>query len=94
MPDIKAIPRSKTISKTALPGLKVGDMVQTQRPDWIQPKGSFEHIIVPSGQVGRVKRIFDFGPKQRLSARFLIDVKFYGKPLCNFYSTELLKVRV
>jgi hypothetical protein len=94
MPELDHIPRSKKISRAMLPGLKVGDIVQTTKTDFSQVRGGFETRVLPNGSVGRVKKIFDFGPQEEDDARFLLDVKFDGHPVINFYSTELKRVRV
>jgi hypothetical protein len=94
LPELTHIPRSRSIIKVMLPGLKIGDVVQTTKIDFSQVRGGFETRVLPNGSVGRVKRIFDFGPKSAPNGRFLVDVKFHGHPVVNFYSTELKRVRV
>jgi hypothetical protein len=88
---IDAVP--KHVPKGQLPGLKVGDLVKSTRDDLSQVKGSFATKHLPAGSVGRVKKIFDFGSRAG-AHRFLIDIKFDGHPITNFYTAELLKVRI
>ena len=88
---IDAVPKS--VPKGLMPGLKVGDLVQTTREDYSQKKGSFETKRLPAGSVGRVKKIFDFGRNQEPN-RFLLDIKFEGHPITNFYTAELIRIRV
>jgi hypothetical protein len=89
--DIKQVP--KHVPKTMLPGLKVDALVKTTRSDYSQSKGGFETKPLPAGTVGRVKKIFDFGARQR-GRRFLCDIKFEGHPITNFYTEELVKVKI
>ena len=88
---IDAVP--KHVPKGQLPGLKINDLVKTTREDYSQAKGGFETKRLPAGTVGRVKKIFDFGSRAG-SHRFLIDIKFEGHPITNFYTAELIKVRI
>lgn len=78
--------------RAQLPGLKIGDLVQTLKLDFSQSKNGFLVKSLPAGSVGRVKRIFDFGKQE--TQRFLICLKIEGHPLTDFYSQELKKVRV
>jgi len=88
---IDAVP--KHVPKGQLPGLKISDLVQTTREDFSQVKGGFETKRLPAGTVGRVKKIYDFG--SRVGAqRFLIDIKFEGHPITNFYTSELIRVKI
>lgn len=83
----------KHVPKGQMPGLKVNDLVQTTREDFSQVKGGFETKRLPAGTVGRVKKIFDFGPRAG-SNRFLLDIKFEGHPITNFYTAECIRVRI
>lgn len=83
----------KHAPKDMNPRLKVGDLVKTTRSDYSQEEGGFATKFLPSGTVGRVKKIFDFGSHQK-SHRFLCDIKFDGHSITNFYSEELVKVRI
>ena len=90
---IERIP--KHVPKNQLPNLKVGALVKTTKSDYSQGKNSFETKPLPAGTVGRVKKIFDFGPLAgRGGRRFYCSIKFEGHPLTDFYAEELLKVRV
>jgi hypothetical protein len=78
-----------------LPGLKMGALVRTLHADYSQGKNSFETKPIPAGTVGRVKVIWDFGPRIRnYGHRFYCDIKFEGHPVTGFYAEELAKVRV
>jgi hypothetical protein len=88
----------KHVSKEHLPGLKVGDLVKTRHPDEWQGK-DFTMGFLPAGSLGRVKKIYDFGPRRvgndSSNARFYCTIKFEGKiPLTTFYTEELVKVRL
>jgi hypothetical protein len=90
---IERIP--KHVPKEMLPGLKMGTLVKTRLNDYSQENDSFESRPLPAGSVGRVKRIWDFGPLAgRGGRRFYCEVKFEGHPVTSFYSEELAKVRV
>jgi hypothetical protein len=90
---IERIP--KHAPKAMLPGLKAGALVKTLYADYSQEKNSFQTKPLPAGTVGRVKSIWDFGPKARnYGHRFYCEVKFEGHPITSFYSEELLKVRL
>jgi hypothetical protein len=91
--NIERVP--KNAGKQFLAGLKVGDLVQTTKDDYSQVKGSFETKVLPARSVGRVKSIYDFGFKGTSNrSRFLVSCKFDKHPITNFYSEELVKVRV
>ena len=88
---IERVPRH--VAKEMLPGLGVGALVKTRNPDESQGK-NFEMKFLPAGSVGRVKKIFDFGPSNRHNARFYCSIKFEGHPITTFYTEELLKVKI
>jgi hypothetical protein len=88
---IEQIP--KHAPKQMKPRLKVGDLVKTTQDDYSQEKGGFSTKRLPAGSIGRIKKIFAFGSRVK-SHRFLCDIKFEGHPITNFYSEELVKVRV
>ena len=89
---IKRIP--KHVPKDMLPGLKVGDLIKTRTIDYSQDKNFETKLILPY-HVGRVKKIFDFGPLAgRGGRRFYCEIKFDELPITSFYAEELLKVRV
>ena len=83
----------KHAPKNQLPGLKLGALVKTTNPDFSQVKNGFETKPLPAGTVGRVKKIFDFGPRSG-GRRFLCDIKFEGHPITNFYTDELVRVKI
>ena len=90
---IEKIP--KHAPKAMLPGLKMGALVKNRFNDYSQGKDEFESKPLPAGTVGRVKHIWDFGPKAgRNGHRFYCDIKFEGHPITGFYAEELEKVRV
>ena len=82
----------KHVPKEMLPGLKVGALVKTRDPNVSQDK-NFALKNLPAGSVGRVKSIYDFGRYAKRN-RFLCYIKFYGHPITNFYTQELVKVRI
>jgi hypothetical protein len=85
----------KHVPKPLLPGLKVGGLVKTCFNDYSQGKDEFESKPLPAGSLGRVKKIWDFGPLAgRGGRRFYCEVKIEGHPITSFYSEELVKVRV
>ena len=83
----------KHAPKEMLPRLRVGDLVKTTRADYSQEKGGFTTKFLPTGSVGRVKKIYDFGSAVK-SHRFLCDIKFDGHPITNFYSEELVRTKI
>ena len=90
---IERIP--KHVPKAMLPGWKAGALVKTRFSDYSQGKNEFESRPLPAGTVGRVKSIWDFGPRARHSVhRFYCEIKFEGHPITSFYSEELAKVRI
>jgi ribosomal protein L31 len=82
----------KHVGKQMLPNLKVGALIKTRNPDQSQGK-DFTMKFLPAGTVGKIKKIFDFGSTQK-SHRFLCDIKFEGHPITNFYTEELIKVKL
>ena len=84
----------KHVAKQLLPGLKVGALVQTTRADYSEDSKTFTRKHLPAGSVGRVKKIYDFGPTNRDGSRFYCEIKFEGHPITSFYSEELVKVKV
>lgn len=90
---IARVPRH--VSKDMLPGLKVGALIKTLRSDYSQAKNGFETKPLPAGTVGKVKKIFDFGPLAgRGGRRFYCEIKFEGHPITSFYTEELVKVKL
>ena len=87
--DIRRIPRS--VPKHMIPGLKLSDLVQLKQTDYSQGK-DFSTKPLPSGTVGRVKRIYDMG-KHCKEHRFLVDLRIPGHPVTNFYTEELVRVK-
>jgi hypothetical protein len=89
--NIEQVP--KHVPKNQLPGLKVGALVKTLRYDYSQAKNSFVTKPLPMGTVGRLKKVFDFGKRQK-THRFLCEVKFEGHPITTFYTEELVRIRI
>lgn len=89
---IERVPRH--VRKALLPGLRVGALVKTKHADYSQGK-DFSARPLPAGTTGKVWRIYDFGAAAgRGGHRFLCDVRFGGHPVTNFYTEELLRVRL